>query len=168
MYTISRIRKKNSKSESVHVEKDSACDALSFGSLRHNRSNSDTQNEENSYGAASGRRLSTSSDDEEYCKLGEDSRLLEPKLSPFYNRIIESYAELLYRWKMLQTRTEVVKEISELKHMDKYISNLSLFCPACGKVLRGPWCIACRNGIYKTKTQDCTPAPTPLCLHVRK
>jgi len=140
-----RIRKKNSKSESVHVEKDSACDALSFGSLRHNRSNSDTQNEENSYGAASGRRLSTSSDDEEYCKLGEDSRLLEPKLSPFYNRIIESYAELLYRWKMLQTRTEVVKEISELKHMDKYISNLSLFCPACGKVLRGPWCIACRT-----------------------
>jgi len=151
-----RIRKNNSKSESIYIEKESACDALPYNPVnRHNRSNSDTQNEETLYGAL-GRRLSISSDDDESSELGEEANMLDPKLAPFYNMIIETYADLLYRWKMIQKRTEVVKQISELKHMDKYISNISLLCPVCGKVLRGPTCTNCRS-----LTLTCSVCRTP-------
>lgn len=140
---VCRVRKKNSKSESLQVEKDSACDALSFSaSGKHNRSNSDTQNEE-SGGAAMSRRLSLSSEDEESARAWEDSRLLDPRLNAFYDEVVEAYGDLLYGWGLLQQRTEVVKEVSEVRRLDRYTTNISLFCPTCGKVLRGPWCMHC-------------------------
>ena len=46
-------------------------------------------------------------DEEEQEQLEEDMKLLDPKLNAAYNNIVEFYGDLLYRWKLMEKRTEV-------------------------------------------------------------
>lgn len=136
-----RVRKKNSKSESTYTDaKDSvALDALSFNVIKHNRSNSDTQSPDDLI-------LSTINEDEE--TIFNDSKLLDPAKNEIYDCYIEAYAELLYRWQLLDKRTEVTKCLSESRNnYDKSVCNISVDCqqPKCAQLVRGPCCAFCHQ-----------------------
>merc|ERR1719228_256803 len=92
------------------------------------------------------RKLSlTSSEDEELFKILEDSCMLDPKNNELYDSYILSYAELLYRWKMFNTRTELLKCLAVPSNMDKFIANISISCQTCKQTVRGPRCIFCHS-----------------------
>eukprot|EP00088_Acartia_fossae_P050994 TRINITY_DN5725_c0_g1_i10.p1 TRINITY_DN5725_c0_g1~~TRINITY_DN5725_c0_g1_i10.p1 ORF type:complete len:1003 (-),score=271.71 TRINITY_DN5725_c0_g1_i10:834-3842(-) len=142
-----KVRKNNSKSESLQMERESAFGALTLGTTgKHNRSNSDTQSEESDFSAVYGLGPASQNkvDEEEQEQLEEDMKLLDPKLNASYNNIVEFYGDLLYRWKLMEKRTEVMKQTSGMRQRDLYTSNITFFCPTCGKVMRGPWCSQCR------------------------
>ena len=48
-------------------------------------------------------------------------KLLDPKLNSAYNNIVEFYGDLLYRWKMLEKRAEVMFNVIQISN---YIGNI--------------------------------------------
>jgi len=142
-----KFRKNNSKSESLQIERENNYHSLTLSSLgKHNRSNSDTQSEETDFASIYGfssNNLKIDEDEQE--QLEEDMKLLDPKQNLAYNNIIEFYGDLLYRWKMLEKRAEVIKQTSSIRNKDKYSSNITFLCPTCCKLMRGPWCSHCRT-----------------------
>jgi len=136
-----RVRKKNSKSESMRV--DPACEVFNT-MVKHNRSNSDTQEEIISNCQI--RKLSlTSSEDDELSQVLDDSCMLDPKNNKLYDSYILSYAELLYRWKKLSARSELVKCLAIPSHMEVFIANISTSCQTCRQTVKGPRCIFCHS-----------------------
>eukprot|EP00092_Neocalanus_flemingeri_P016448 GFUD01017798.1.p1 GENE.GFUD01017798.1~~GFUD01017798.1.p1 ORF type:complete len:1001 (-),score=341.96 GFUD01017798.1:929-3931(-) len=136
-----RVRKKNSKSESQRV--DPACEVLNT-MVKHNRSNSDTQEEHIS--SCQMRKLSlTNSEDDELSQMLEDSCMLDPKNNELYDSYILSYAEMLYRWKKFSARTELVKCLAIPSHMELFVANISISCQTCKQTVRGPRCIFCHS-----------------------
>jgi hypothetical protein len=73
----------------------------------------------------------------------EDWLLLDPKKSLLYDTVMEAYAELLYRWKMLRQHAEILKSLSQPRNLDKYVMTVSVPCTSCGKFLRGHACVLC-------------------------
>jgi len=137
-----RLRKKNSKSESTYTDaKDSdALDALAYNIIKHNRSNSDTQSPDDLILS-----LNVNEDEE---TLQNDSKLLDPSKNEMYDMYIETYAELLYRWQLLDKRTEVTKCMSEARNnYDSFVCNISVDCqqPKCAQLVRGPCCAFCHR-----------------------
>jgi len=154
-----RIRKKNSKSESMRV--DPACEVFNTV-VKHNRSNSDTQEEIISNFQM--RKLSlTNSEDDELSQILDDSCMLDPKNNKLYDSYILSYAELLYRWKKFSARSELVKCLAIPTHMEVFIANISTSCQTCRQTVRGPRCIFCHSPSIRCSICR-LPCPGLTCL----
>jgi len=154
-----RVRKKNSKSESMRV--DPACEVFNTV-VKHNRSNSDTQEEIISNFQM--RKLSlTNSEDDELSQILDDSCMLDPKNNKLYDSYILSYAELLYRWKKFSARSELVKCLAIPTHMEVFIANISTSCQTCRQTVRGPRCIFCHSPSIRCSICR-LPCPGLTCL----
>jgi len=155
-----KIRKKNSKSESMRV--DPACEVLN-SVVKHNRSNSDTQEEIISN--CHMRKLSlTTSEDDELSLILDDSCMLDPKNNKLHDSYILSYAELLYRWKKFSARSELVKCLAIIpSQVEVFIANISTSCQTCRETVRGPRCIFCRSPSLRCSICR-LPCPGLTCL----
>ena len=83
----------------------------------------------------------------------EDTFLIDPRKCPLYDVVIEAYAALLYRWKMLRQHAEVLKSLSQPRSQDKYVMTVSVPCTSCGRFMRGHACTRCR----------CVPVRCAVC-----
>jgi hypothetical protein len=73
----------------------------------------------------------------------EDCLLLDPAQASLYDTVMETYADLLYRWKMLRQHAEMLKSLSQPRSPDKYLMTVSVACPKCNRALRGNACAQC-------------------------
>jgi len=138
--TSGRVRKKNSKSESMRVEP--ACEVLNT-MVKHNRSNSENQDEvisSNNFGPIN-------NDEDELCLLTNDVCLLDPKNNQLYDTYILAYAELLYKWKKFSARTELIKCMANPSHLENFVNSISVPCQnqLCRQTVKGPRCVYCRS-----------------------
>ncbi|GAB6032166.1 hypothetical protein CHUAL_010817 [Chamberlinius hualienensis] len=123
---------------------DTSLDAhASLGSLlRHNRSNSwsDCLDEYD--------RHSTSpffeSKEVEKDRHEQNSRLLDPRLAIQYDEFKRCYAEILYRWNLLETRTAILKHITTLPDTHKR-SEFMVDCYYCQSRSQGVVCDNCKK-----------------------
>ena len=73
-----------------------------------------------------------------------DSCLLEPGHRAEYDCYMRAYSDLLYTWRMLGPRTELVKCLSQAGQAE-HRAKISLSCTTCGKLSPGPSCSSCRS-----------------------
>jgi len=152
-----KIRKKNSKSESLRV--DPACEVFNT-MVKHNRSNSEEEIISNSQT----RKTSlTIIEDDELSQIFEDTCMLDPRNNKLYDSFILSYAELLYRWKKFSVRSELVKCLAVPSQMEVFIANISTSCQTCKQTVKGPRCIFCHSPSIRCSICR-LPCPRLTCL----
>lgn len=71
-------------------------------------------------------------------------QLLDPKMFAKYDEYKNVYAEILYRWNLLQQRAQVLKYVSVAPEKHKGIEFLTE-CQDCKKDVRGVQCLQCKN-----------------------
>ncbi|XP_021956861.1 GATOR complex protein WDR59 isoform X2 [Folsomia candida] len=98
--------------------------------------------------------------------------VLDGSLHRFYDRYKKSYAEILFRWGLLQQRAEILKnltEISESNTITRMGVDFSILCRSCGETSKTPYCFHCKR-IVSICSICHTPAKglstfCPLCGH---
>ena len=71
-----------------------------------------------------------------------DSYLLDPAHNSTYDGYMKVYSDLLYKWRLLGPRTEMIKRLSQVDE-DKHRTNFIHFCSKCGEFSPGPACSSC-------------------------
>lgn len=71
-------------------------------------------------------------------------RLLDPKLVTQYDQFKTAYANILYRWNLLEQRAQVLKHVSVIPPKHKGVEFVAE-CQHCHKDVRGPQCISCKR-----------------------
>jgi len=104
-------------------------------------------NSENGEEAENGsilRKLSSNGwEDEE--RRQADYYLLDPVNNSTYDVYIKIYADLLYKWRMLGPRAELMKCLSQETYDGSYATKYTHFCPKCRDLSPGPSCTSCRS-----------------------
>ena len=146
---IARIttRKKNSKSESLKTEKD----VVTVHSLKKfSRTQSEIGEE---------RKVSM------FSELAEKQvKMIPSSKNKLYDSYILDYAELLYRWKMLKERTELLKCMSSNAHSQLFAAKITSSCDSCGQAVSGARCVYCHStGIQCSICRLSCPGMTVVC-----
>ncbi|ODN00881.1 WD repeat-containing protein 59 [Orchesella cincta] len=74
--------------------------------------------------------------------------ILNPGLNSLYDCYKKSYAEILYRWGLLQQRAEVLKTLTLITENHMIIRagvDFSIECRHCHQVVKGPFCQQCKR-----------------------
>jgi len=74
--------------------------------------------------------------------------ILNPGLNSLYDCYKKSYAEILYRWGLLQQRAEVLKTLTLITENHMIIRagvDFSIDCRNCHQVVKGPFCQQCKR-----------------------
>ena len=155
------VRKKHSKSETVQG-------STKTSSLKKfSRAFSDRED----VSGLQYRKMSSNSDDSSSSstQMLEMCRMVSSDNNKLYDSHIKAYADLLYRWKMFQARTELLKCLSSSEDSHHFSAVISARCTECGQTVRGGRCVYCHT--VSVRCSVCRlPCPgltalCPLCGH---
>lgn len=71
--------------------------------------------------------------------------MLDEKYTALYDGYKREYAEVLYRWRLLDARAQVLKHLSVPPFDTHKGVELQCHCQICDKISRGPQCANCKR-----------------------
>ncbi|KAK7790146.1 hypothetical protein R5R35_009355 [Gryllus longicercus] len=125
---------------------DTSLEGWNYPMLKQNRSNSwsDSLDDFKFNSIVEHREFSDSSDREKPMKNSGPCKMLDEKNTFLYDSYKKAYAEILYRWNLLDARAQVLKYLSSAPETHRGVEFLTE-CRFCCKQVRGASCPFCKR-----------------------